>query len=462
MAESTYERREGRYVSQRIRPGTVVRYTLDIPQGFEKAKKRGLIFGHDGTCGGQLAAMERLCAAGEAPLCVHLGVPRGVLPATLEGGFNRDMRMNEYDIYDRSYADFVVDELIPYVLQTEGVSVSDDPDMHMVAGGSSGGISAWNFAWFRTDYFHRVYMSSPSFLSMGNGREMQAVMRKYETKPVRVWTEYSENEPDEYFGSSFAAALDAVRALRFAGYDCADRYYPGEGHCSGRDNADRLETALRFLWKDWETVPVRAPRNSHRFDRIFAQGESWVECAAPAWPDRLCVSCPGNGGTYRVEGTQIFFEKDGSRTAVASFARPISAIGLSSDGWRLYVGAVDAHCLYALSVMPDGTLSGRYLHGMMHNYTDFAYPGVTDFCVDAHDRIFAATECGIQCVRAYGLIDAIAPLPGDSVPQRVLLTEENGERRLIVSSGGKCWMRKLTPDPEDKEERQPFPHSYYD
>jgi hypothetical protein len=462
MEEQAYERREGKYVSQKRRPGSVFRYTVDIPRGFENAEKRGLIFGHDGTLGSHLAAMDRLSAAGEAPLCIHIGVPRGVLPATLEGGFNRDMRMNEYDIFDRSYTDFVVDELIPYVLQTEGLSVSDDPDMHLVCGGSSGGISSWNMAWFRPDYFHRVYMSSPSFLSMGNGREMQAVMRKFETKPVRVWTEYSENEPDEYFGSSFAAALDAVRALRFAGYDCADRYFPGEGHCSGRDKEDRVETAYRFLWKDWESVPVRAPKNSHRFDRIFAPGEGWTACGVPAWPDRLCAPCPGNGGVYRAEGKEIYFEKDGSRTAVASFARPLSAIALSSDGWRLYVGAADAHCLYAMSVMPDGTLSGRYIHGAMHDYTDFAYPGATDLCVDAHDRIFAATECGIQCVRSYGLIDAIAPLPADRVPERVMLTVRDGERYLIASSEDGCWMRKLMPDAQGKEEKQPFPHAYYD
>ena len=124
--------------------------------------------------------------------------------------------MLNYDMFTRDYPDFVVDEFLPYLIETYNLHISPSPDMHMTSGGSSGGISAWNIAWYRTDSFRRVYMSSPSFLSMGNGREIPALIRKVETKPIRVWTEFSENEPDEYFGSSYCAADDAERALRFA------------------------------------------------------------------------------------------------------------------------------------------------------------------------------------------------------------------------------------------------------
>lgn len=74
--------------------------------------------------------------------------------------------------------------------------------MHLVSGGSSGGICAWNFAWHRNDYFHRVYASSPTFSALGNGEDIPFLIRKYESKPIRVFTDYSEREPDEYFGSS--------------------------------------------------------------------------------------------------------------------------------------------------------------------------------------------------------------------------------------------------------------------
>ena len=66
---------------------------------------------------------------------------------------------------DREYGDFIVHELIPYIEETYRIPFSKSPDMHFVSGGSSGGISAFVIAWFHSDYFHRVYMSSPYLLA---------------------------------------------------------------------------------------------------------------------------------------------------------------------------------------------------------------------------------------------------------------------------------------------------------
>ena len=454
----------GVFLSRGIKPNLRVEYTVYLPTATPKNGKYALLFSHDGSRAGTVEAAERLMQTGAMPPTVVLGAVAGYLMATLDGGIDRRMRMDNYDIFDPAFPDFVVDELIPYVAKTHGISISENPDLHMAFGGSSGGISSWNLAWFRTDYFHRVYMSSPSFLSMGNGREMPALIRKCETKPIRVWVEYSENEPDDYFGSSLAAAIDAVRALRFAGYDMQDRYFAGEGHCSRERDVENLCDAFTFLWKNWETEPVTAPRSSPRFERVFVPNTRWeivTDCKEKS--DRKTVECPSLGGCFVERGCEILWEKDGVATTVANFFGEISAMGLSCDGWRIYVASRTVPCVYAMNVLPDGRLEGGYLHGSIHTYTAARYVGVTDLCVDAHDRIFAATECGIQSIRPFGLIDVIAPMPSAESPKLVSIeNREDGAYLAVLTEKGNCYERPLCAYSETLASGVPFPTAYYD
>lgn len=154
---------EGSFTSFGVKPGTSVKYKIFVP---ECEGEVGLVFSHDGFNLQAAEAMSSLADDGKAPPCVFIGVWPGALSATLEGGFDRGMRMDNYDIFDSAYPDFIVDELIPHLIEKYGLRISPLPDMHLVLGGSSGGISSFNIAWFRSDFFRRVYASSPSFLSM--------------------------------------------------------------------------------------------------------------------------------------------------------------------------------------------------------------------------------------------------------------------------------------------------------
>ena len=71
-----------------------------------------------------------------------------------------------------------------------------------------------------------------SYMEMNNysvtdvkGDELIPLIRKCETKPIRVFVDYSENEPDDYFGSSFCAAsimyLKSPKAVRSAAFSSA-------------------------------------------------------------------------------------------------------------------------------------------------------------------------------------------------------------------------------------------------
>ena len=449
---------QGEYRAVKHRPGNVYAYEIAVPEKTEA--EYALLVQHDGLNQAECNVLERLAEEGAVPQCVCLGILPGHQAATGKGGYDRDMRMNDYDMLHRGYADMLVEELIPYVIRTHGLSISDDPNMHMISGGSSGGISALNAAWFRNDYFRRVYMSSPSFLAMGRGDEMPVWLRKFETKPIRIFTEYSENEPDDYFGSSLCAAMEAERALRFAGYDFACAYYPGDGHCAHRMDETALEPVMRFLWKNWAAEPVRPAGLSPRMEKMISLEHPWQETEETFPQKDKVLAC---GGEYVCRNGTVFFVKDGKSVPVLEGVGPEATAAVSSDLWRLYISRPDRDCVRVASICPDGSLKDQKLFCALHLAVDFDIPGATDLCVDCEDRVYAATRLGIQAIRSYGLIDGIIPLPGDAVPEKLAFGGENRQWMYALAQGKvyKRWW-KTAGRAEDGRCEMPRQSWYYD
>lgn len=458
--ENTYS---GAYKAEKY-PDAVFYYEIYVPKEHNGSDGYGLIFNHDGLNRAEAEANELLAKNGEAPHCISIGIDGGCITPTVENGSERGLRMNTYDLFSSRFPDFVVDEFLPYLIKKYGLCIDPSPDMHLVSGGSSGGISSWNIAWHRTDHFKRVYMSSPSFLEMGKGQELVTLIRKYETKPIRVFTEYSENEPDDYFGSSFCVAKAAEAALRFAGYDMMSAYYPDEGHCSRRLDREKAEERLRFLWRDWQSTPIRVSAVSPRMEKVFSADDEWLECDS-VFPEKTKAVSTGDftpKGEYVAEGSSIIFVNESrERRTVADGFSSITSLLISSDKWRLYIGDKQRGCVYAANIREDGTLSDIYVHAALHLRTDFISPGVFDMCIDSEDRIYAATEIGIQTIRSYGLIDVILSNPRNEAADRVEI-DDNG--CLIALSGGKAYKRRLCNKKRTENNLQTAPAccSYYD
>lgn len=426
------------------RPGAEYAYALWVPEN--APGELGVFLSHDGLNEAQAEAMGALAQTGEAPFCAVFGVWPGVLPSALPEGYPRNLRFNDYDVFDSGYMDFAVDELIPALAAEYGLRLSPDPDLHMVTGGSSGGISAWNGVWFRNDYFRRAYLSSPTFSAMARGNLAPVWMRIFETKPIRVFTEYSEHEPDDYFGSSFCAGLEAQKALEFAGYDFDWAYYPGEGHCSRYNDRETAEKVFRRLWRGWKTEPVTAPRNSPRVDAVIVPFAGWEETTY-----------------FPAERTDRYFVRDGAvflqtPAGERQAATGVSAAALSSDRCRLYLADAAKGVIEAADIAADGSLSGRRRFASLHAYTDFTFPGARDICVDSRDRLFAATELGVQSVRSFGLVDAVLPLPQNRVPLRVALEG----KKLYVDCGDAIFVRPVKAGPAGETVSRPRFEGYYE
>lgn len=438
--EKTGKTIEGTFESRKVKPGTVFSYAVYLPKQYDGSKPAALAVSCDGLCGACVAALEKLADEGAAPVTICVGVVSGSLTPTVEGGFARGMRGEEYDQAGGDYADFLVDELIPALIEKEGLNIDPDPNRHLTLGASSGGIAAWEIAWRRNDYFRRAYLNSPTFSAFRGGEEVMYRVRISETRPIRSFVTVGcyEKEPNIYAGNSYITALFADDTLRFAGYETAFEEFPDGPHGAGYGDAAVAERVMRFLWADWETRPVRPLRNPDRVERLVTFGESWEETDEP-FPNREPVRT--KLGVYHFEGGNIFFTPDGGETRrVSDRYRRISALAVSSDLWRLYVADLDSRFVDAVSIQPDGSLGEVYRLAPLRLGVNPSCLGAADLCVDTRDRVYAATELGIQGIISFGIVDAILPLPGDAAAEKIAFGGEEN-RTVYVKSGEKVFKR---------------------
>jgi len=207
---------EGAYIGKQIKPNTEFSYKAYIPAEYDGTKPAALLFMQDILYMSQVEAMDRLIAQGAMPVCIAVGLVSGTLKATRAGGAPRKMRAEEFDQTGRGYPDFLIEEFIPWLCEKENLVLSPQADMHMISGGSSGASCAWNAAWYRNDYFRRVFLSSPSFIAFRGGEELLVLARKAETRPIRAYLTVASNEPNQYAGSSYCVGLSAESALKYS------------------------------------------------------------------------------------------------------------------------------------------------------------------------------------------------------------------------------------------------------
>ncbi len=449
----------GEYVGKKYKVGTLFTYGVSVPA---KDRRGGcaLLVNHDGLRDCEVEAMAKLHHSKKAPACIVVGIGSGRLPASVDGSYDRGMRADNYDMRDREYADFVVNELLPFLINEYHLHVSKSPDLHAVSGGSSGGISAWQIAWYHPEYFHRVYMSSPSMLAMGRGDEWPNLIRKCETKPIKIWTEYSEKEVDDYFGESAPVCEALFRSLKVAGYEVQGAYFAGEGHCSKYGNAEHLCEVYAWLWANLD-VPVTVKRNTARVDAVVPFGSKW-EKTTENFPLKIAMNVKSPVGSYVTRGSQIVLLHKGGAEIVEKGLKVPTALAVSSDGGMLYYADKNSGVIAAYQILKDGMLGARKIHGMLHEKGDFDIPGALDICVDREDRVYAATEMGIQCIRSFGLIDVILDNP-DGLQVKRLAFAPDGSSVLYAETARGVYKRTLAVGalPEGQYS-QPCHTSYFD
>lgn len=179
--------------------------------------------------------LDNLVAEGAIPPVV------GVFVDPADGNRNA-----AYDAADATYADFLVEEVLPRV--GDVMPVSDRPEDRALCGFSSGGSASFTAAWHRPDAFGKVVGFSSSFPQVRGAPFPQWIVDE-PARDLRVFLQVGHrdlgwDEPDDNW---LAANLEVTAALVRRGYDV--RLVLGDGGHDGNHGGVLLPDALRWLWR---------------------------------------------------------------------------------------------------------------------------------------------------------------------------------------------------------------------
>ena len=233
-------------------PGTVRDYWVYVPAQYDGSTPAAVMVFQDGKSyvdeKGQFRTtivFDNLIHKKEMPVTIGIFINPGNIPGAREGRRGRNNRSFEYDTLSDQYARFVLEEILPAVGQE--YKLTDDPEQRAIGGISSGGIFAWTVAWERPDSFRKVLSHVGSFTNIRGGHVYHALIRKTETKPIRVFLQDGSGDLDNLHGNWPLANQEMAAALKFAGYDYKFEF--GDGGHNGKHGGAILPDSLRWLWR---------------------------------------------------------------------------------------------------------------------------------------------------------------------------------------------------------------------
>ncbi len=191
-------------------------------------------------------ALDNLIHAGEIPPTVGLFIGPGEQGPGIPIWGGSDNRSIEYDTVDPTYANFMVDELLPVVARQ--VNLSSDPRARVVCGFSSGGAAAVSAAYFRPDQFGNVISHCGSFLSQRGGHEIPSIIRRTPRRNVRIWAQSGARDLNIVFGDIATVNHELASSLAYRRYDFRFEFGTG-GHTLDHGGWQFPET-LRWIWRD--------------------------------------------------------------------------------------------------------------------------------------------------------------------------------------------------------------------
>ena len=321
------------YSNSVIFPGTVRDVTVFIPAQYDGTKPACVYVKTDGYNPGEKQLLETMIATKEMPVTIGVFVRPGDLPATVNNTMGRRNRCFEYDGVGDNNVRFLVEELLPFVAKKYELKLSSSGNDRCIAGGSSGGITAFNAAWERPEAFSRVYAASGSFVAFRGGNEFPTLIRKFEAKPIRAYLTTGTHDMENCAGDWFLLDQEMDKALRFSGYDYFFRIVNG-GHVAGY--YDYFREAMSFIWKGWP-APVQAGPSAPRVRDIILPDEKW-QIVSQGHHDARGPACNANGSVFfadAVENKIYRIDQDGKVGEFLADSGQANGLSFGADG-QLY------------------------------------------------------------------------------------------------------------------------------
>ena len=268
---------DGCVVNSSIFPGTVHSFQVYVPEQYDGSQAAALYVGLDGVLCNAPAVMDSLIAAGKMPCTIGVFVQPGLVKDG-DGNVVRYNRCFEFDFTTDALARFLEAELLPAVesMTVNGdvpVRLSREPGDRMIFGLSSGGIAAFNAAWHRPDLFGKVFTGVGTFVAMRGGNDLQALVRKTEPLPLRVFVQDGSNDAwNPLFGHWYENNQLMASALEFAGCDVKCDWSDG-GHNVKRAT-EIFADVMQWMWRDWPERPATGKTQNDFLQALLIDGQA--------------------------------------------------------------------------------------------------------------------------------------------------------------------------------------------
>jgi enterochelin esterase-like enzyme len=192
--------------------------------------------------------IDNLTHRKQIPVAIYLFID----PGTVDG---RPLRSVLYDTVSDLYPRFLRDEVLPELYAR--YNIRKDAYSRAIAGNSSGGICAFNAAWYMPEQFSRVLMRIPSFTSiqwkpgqLDGGNIYPFRVRKEPKRNIRVWMQDGSEDLETQHGSWPLQAIQMANSLKMRGYDFHFSW-GNNTHNHAHSNSEFPE-ALAWLWRDYD------------------------------------------------------------------------------------------------------------------------------------------------------------------------------------------------------------------
>lgn len=241
--------------TSKVYPGMLSDYWTYVPAQYEAAKPAAVMVWQDGAGytaregGSRLQiVIDNLTHQKKIPVAVHIFIQPGLVG-------EKRMRSIQYDSVTDTYGRFLMTEILPAV--AKGYNLRMDAYSRAIAGNSSGGICAFNVAWFMPNEFSRVLSRIGSFTSiqwkpgeLDGGNVYPFKIRKEPRRNIRVWLQDGGEDLENTHGSWPYQNLQMANSLKMREYDYKLSFGIGT-HNGGHGNAE-APAALTWLWRDYD------------------------------------------------------------------------------------------------------------------------------------------------------------------------------------------------------------------
>ncbi len=241
--------------TSKIYEGMLSDYWTYVPAQYDAARPAALMVWQDGAGytaregGSRLQiVIDNLTQQKKIPVAVHIFIQPGSIG-------EKRMRSIEYDTVNDTYARFLMNEILPAVAKSHNLRT--DAYSRAIAGNSSGGICAFNVAWFMPNEFSRVLSRIGSFTSiqwkpgeLDGGNVYPFKIRKEPKRNIRVWLQDGSEDLENNHGSWPYQNLQMANSLKMRENDFKLSFGIGT-HNGGHGNAE-APAALAWLWRDYD------------------------------------------------------------------------------------------------------------------------------------------------------------------------------------------------------------------